>query len=65
MSFLKNIMQSTYTSYDTIENVTGESFSTILQYYAKALMLSSDSTITSSKISMNKTFGYVPFNCGI
>ena len=56
MSFLKNIMQSTYTSYDTIENVTGESFSTILQYYAKALMLSSDSTITSSKISMNKTF---------
>ena len=56
LSFLKNIMQSTYTSYDTIENVTGESFSTILQYYAKALMLSSDSTITSSKISMNKTF---------
>ena len=56
LSFLKNIMQSTYTSYDAIENVTGESFSTILQNYGKALMLSSDSTITSSKISMNKTF---------
>lgn len=56
LAFLKNIMQSTYTSYDAIENVTGESFSTILQNYGKALMLSSDSTITSSKISMNKTF---------
>lgn len=56
LAFLKNIMQSTYTSYDAIEKATGESFSTILQYYAKALMLSSDSSVTSTKISMNKTF---------
>jgi len=56
LAFLKNIMQSTYTSYDAIENATGESFSTILQYYAKALMLSSDSSVIGTKITMNKTF---------
>lgn len=61
LAFLRNIMTSKLTGYNAVESATGDSMVAILENFGKAILLSSDSTLNLSKVTLNKS-GSVSYN---